>query len=316
MDLRKAEIFKEIQLLRPTLESATKRGLTTAFLLLSFLWGSTPGRGGQTKPAEIDLAPILKKTADYCRMLDASVLDFVCREEVEEKIDASREITNAFNLQRDSGSIGNGSFSEAIRSDFESENRYAYDYQCVRSNRILKEKRILLEINGKKCNDPAAGLRTRSVAYRNPFLCPVNLFAEDLQDCYDFRFAGADLIKDKKVIVVEAVRKSDGAPEPFCLSGKAWIDPETAEIWKVEWTQRPSQGAEVFSRREKLTGGKLRLTTRAEFKTEKNGFRFPSALTIEEAYLNARGRAFIQSVTKVDFKDFRFFTVEVDVRSR
>jgi hypothetical protein len=316
MDLRKAEIFKEIQLLRPTLESAAKLALITAVLLLCFLWGSTPGRGGQTKPAEIDLAPILKKTADYCRMLDASVLDFVCREEVEEKIDASREITNAFNLQRDSNSIGSGSLSGSPRYDFESENRYAYDYQCVRANRVLKEKRILLEINGKKRNLPVAGLQTKSLSYRNPFLCPVNLFSEDLQDSYDFRIAGTDLINDKKVIVVEAARKSDKGSGLLCLSGKAWIDPETAEILKMEWTQNPTEQAEVFSRREKLTGGKLRLTTLAEFKAEKNGFRFPCALTIEEAYLNTRGRAFIRSVTKVDFKNFHFFTVETDVRSR
>jgi len=35
---------------------------------------------------------------------------------------------------------------------------------------------------------------------------------------------------------------------------------------------------------------------------------------LAEAYLNARGRAFVRSTTAVTFRDFKFFTVEVDVK--
>jgi hypothetical protein len=61
-------------------------------------------------------------------------------------------------------------------------------------------------------------------------------------------------------------------------------------------------------------GLKPRLTLTSKFEVAKNGLRFPTRLMVEEAYLNARGRAFIRSTTQVTYKDFKFFTVEVDVR--
>lgn len=286
-----------------------KRRMPAAILFFLFFWNLPPVRGGPMVPDDVDLVSILKKTAAYCRKLDASVLDFFCREEVEETIDLSREMWNSYESHRD----GSGSFSVPTSFKRRSKNRYTYDYQCVRSNRIVKEKRTLLEINQKKRNDRVNSPQTRSVSYRNPFLYPANLFAENVQKEYNFHIAGTDVISDKKVVVVEAIPISGGGSEPRFLTGKAWIDPETAEIWKMECTEKPAERVEVFSKREELNNGKLRLTTRAEFKTEKNSFRFPTILTIEEAYLNVHGSAYIRSVTKVNFVDFHFFTVEIDV---
>ncbi len=59
---------------------------------------------------------------------------------------------------------------------------------------------------------------------------------------------------------------------------------------------------------------KPRITLRTEFSVEKNGIRFPSKLSLEEAYLTERGRVFVRSETNVVYKDFKFFTVEVVVR--
>jgi hypothetical protein len=296
-------------------DGSIKRKMPAVMLFLFFLWSSPPGRGGQTKPTEVDLESILKKTADYCRKLEASILDFICREDVEEEVDPSRELLISTEAQCDLRQIGiPANTSYHIRKY---ENQYVYDYQCTRSNRILHEKRILMELNGKKYHDPNAPLPTTRIAYRNPFLSPVNLFAENFQTGYDFRVVGMDTLKKQKVVVIEVkLKTSVEGPEPPCRFGKAWIVPETADILKIEWTQRPVEGAEVFSRRENLIKGTLRLTSRAEFKTEKNGFRFPSTLAIEEAYLDAYGRAFVRSKTKVVYKDFQFFTVEVDIRGR
>ena len=192
-------------------------------------------------------------------------------------------------------------------------NAFLYDYQCVRANRIIKETRALIELNGRKHNDPDAALMTTSIAYRNALLGPVNLFSDLSQNGYEYRVAGTEKLEKRPVAVIE-VRPKAGAFEPVCLSGKAWVDPKTAEILKIEWTQKPAERAEIFAQREAKIGGKLRLTLRTEFRTEKNGIRFPSKLWIEEAYINDRGRAFVRSETNVTYKDFKFFTVEVDVR--
>jgi hypothetical protein len=45
-----------------------------------------------------------------------------------------------------------------------------------------------------------------------------------------------------------------------------------------------------------------------------HGIRFPSRFSIEEAYLDSGGKKFVRSETTVVYRDFKFFTVEVEVR--
>ena len=47
---------------------------------------------------------------------------------------------------------------------------------------------------------------------------------------------------------------------------------------------------------------------------QKNGIRFPSRLVFEEAYINPRGEKFTRSETTVIYKNYKFFTVEVDIK--
>jgi hypothetical protein len=95
------------------------------------------------------------------------------------------------------------------------------------------------------------------------------------------------------------------------LYGKAWVGDPDGEILKIEWSESRIGRREIFEQRAEKYRLKPRITLRSEFSAEKNGIRFPSTLWIEEAYLNARGRAFIRSTTTVAYKDFKFFTVEV-----
>jgi hypothetical protein len=284
----------------------------TAFAIGIFM-GQAP-RGTSPAPQAVDLEALLGKAAQYCRKLEASILDFVCREEVVEKVDASRDSAKPLVPQYDWNWLAGGSGIVTIRnSRGPARNKFFYDYQCVRENRVIRETRTLTELNGKTHNDPDAPLMTTSIAYRNALLGPVNLFSDLSQNGYEYRVAGTEKLEKRLVAVIEA-RPKAGAFEPVCLSGKAWVDPKTAEILKIEWTQKPAERAEIFAQREEKIGGKLRLTLRTEFHTEKNAIRFPSKLWIEEAYINERGRAFVRSETNVTYKDFKFFTVEVDVR--
>ncbi len=289
-------------------------GVLGTALLLGMALDSGPAQKIQNSPA-VDLDVILKKAADYCRKLETSVLDFVCREEVVEKVDPSRDraqpLVPQYNWNWIRGGSGGGTtISSWVRP---AKNSFIYDYQCVRANRVIRETRTLIGLNGKKRNDPDAPLMTTSIAFRNALLGPVNLFSDLSQNGYEFRLGGTEKIEKRPVAVIEA-KPRPGGLEPLCLSGKAWVDPQTAEILKIEWTQKPAERAEIFAKREEKIKGKLRLTLRTEFRTEKNGIRFPSKLWIEEAYVNERGRAFVRSETNVAYKDFKFFTVEVEVR--
>jgi len=288
-------------------------GIMGAMLFLGIVSGPPPAGTSQTPPA-VDLESILKKAADYCRKLEASVLDFVCREEVVEKVDSSRDTDKPLVLQNEWDWINGGWATNLVyRKVRPAKNTFIYDYQYVRANRVLRETRTLIELNGKKFNEPDAPLMTTSIAWRNALFGSANLFSTLSQRRYSFRIVGTDKFEKRPVLVIEAKPGLDD-PDPFCLSGKAWIDPETVEILKIEWTQKPAERAEIFAQREEKIKGKLRLTLRTEFRAEKNGIRFPSKLSVEEAYINERGRAFVRSETNVVYKDFKFFTVEVEVR--
>jgi hypothetical protein len=126
---------------------------------------------------------------------------------------------------------------------------------------------------------------------------------------YDYTIAGKDKIGKIPVVMIDA-RPKPGAPETTNLFGKAWVDPATSDILKIEWDESRVRHTEPMKAFGERIGYKPRLTIRSEFSAEKNGIRFPTRLIIREAYLNKRGRDFVRSETTVVYKDFKFFTVE------
>lgn len=262
---------------------------------------------------EIDLPALLQKAAEYCRKLEGSIFDFFCREEIEETIDVTLEPIKP-SAPLDEWSYGGGSNRISIAGKVSKvKNSFVYDYQCIRADRVLTEKRTLLKEGREERNVPNAKLELSGLVYFNNLLSPINLFGERNQPDYDYRVVGKEKFEKRPVLVVEAKLKA-GVIEPKCLSGKAWIDPETADILKMELTQKPTGGVEVFAQREAQYDRKLRLTLRTEFSAEKNGIRFPSRLLIEEAYLNKMGRAYVRSKTNVVYTNFKFFTVATESR--
>jgi len=285
----------------------------TAASLLSFLYFGFGFAQPQTSanPKAVDLGALLGKTADYCRKLESSILDFVCLEEIRETIDPTADIMQASNFwgATDRG-WRLGDWTGASRPPKKIKNSYLYDYQCVHSGQAIRETRTLLKENGKKTNVPNAALKTSVVVYGTALMGPVGLLGERFQPHYDFSVIGRDKIENRRVVVVDAKPKPE-APETTNLYGKAWIDPATADILKIEWSESRVGRRQIFEKRGERYKRKPRLTLLSEFRTEKNGIRFPTSLVIEEAYVNEKGKAFVRSTTEVAYKDFRFFTVEV-----
>jgi len=268
---------------------------------------------GAKNVAEIDFPALLSKAAEYCRRLEGSIFDFFCREEINETIDVTLDAnrpTAPMSEWRTFGSSG-ASITLVQGKVRRFRNLFVYDYQCIRANRVLTEKRTLLKEGSVKKNVPNAKLELSGFTYFNSLLSPINLFGEKSQPDYDFSIIGKEKFERQPVLVVEAKLK-DGVTASNCFAGKAWINPETANIVKMELIVRPTGGLEMFTQREAQYKRKLRLTLRSEFSAEKNGIRFPSRILIEEAYLNDMGRAFIRSKTEVVYKDFKFFTVATE----
>jgi hypothetical protein len=267
----------------------------------------------QTAPAD-DLDSILKTLASYCERLENAALDFVCLEEIRETINPlldenppEKSLKDWAYLNRDTSRFRLRKVVQKIK------NSYVYDYQCIRARGEMREMRTLLKENGKKLNEQNAELKTSIVVYGNALLSPVGLFKESFQSHYEYKIAGREKIEGWPALIIDAVPRPD-APETRNLYGKAWVDAKTYDILKIEWSEKRIGRYEIFDKRGERYKRKPRIRLWSEFHAEKNGIRFPSSLFIEEAYLNDRGRAFIRSLTTVVYKNFRFFTVEVEIR--
>ncbi len=271
-------------------------------------------------PVSSSLDDILAKAAEYCRKLESSAFDFVCREEIRETIDPKLDAAQK-GLQLGPGSTnytGPGASNYigptlVISTVRKIKRSFVYDYQCIRAGRAIREIRNQLEENGKRKMVPNAELQTSIVVFGTALLAPVGLFGQRFQPGYDFTIAGRDRIDETAVVIVDAEPKP-GAPASRNLYGRSWIDPATGNILKIEWSEDRVGNFDVFAKRGEAFKRKPRLNIRSEFSAEKNGIRFPSRLSVEETYLKESGKAFVRSKTEVVYKDFKFFTVEFEVR--
>ena len=258
-----------------------------------------------------DLPDILKAAAEYCRRLENSALDFVCLEEITEKINRSREIRADAPGVRYSTRAGETFRKPApVLTPFAT-NTYVYDYQFIRKDGRLKETRTLLEENRKKKTEKNAKLKTINFVYQNALLGPIGVLGERWQPDYDYKITGEESVDGRSVLIIDAIPKAPN-PEIRFLYGKIRIDKQTKDILEISWNQERIGNFEVFEKRGYDYNAEPQISIISEFNIAKNGIRFPSKLKVEEAYLDKSGSKFVRSVTTVTYRDFRYFTVEVD----
>lgn len=284
-----------------------KRVIIISFFILavfSFPIYSQKADSDSTDQAELET--ILKKCADYCERLSNSALFFVCRETIKEEI-----------YQRAPGSVSvrtvTSSGSYTIRRSGGGrnveKNDYVYDYQLIRKENKIKESRILLKENGKKKNEKNAPLKTKIFEHKNIIMGPIGLLSDYWQQYHDYKIVK----KEKKVIVIEAVPKYGQKLNQ--LFGKIWVRKSDFSILKIEWNQQAIENYEKIEEIAKMLKAKPLITMVSEYAFEQKGIRFPSSYSIKEIYISRSGRRFLRSKKTVTYKDYKFFTVEWEVKS-
>jgi len=263
-------------------------------LLLSTQIGNSP------RPT---LDEILQREAEYCRRLELAALDFVCLEDITEKVDQSKDINLVkWRSPRD-------------RPPTSVKRTFLYDFQFIRKGGSIKETRTLLKQNGRDMEVKDAELETGNFVYKNAVLAPVGIFGGRWREAFNYKISGEATVGGRQCLIINAVPKGT-QPEIDFLSGRAFIDKATLDILKIEWSEQKIGNYEAFVKRGERYKMKPRISVTSEFEAEKNGIRFPTRHLIEEAYFGAAGMdspgKFVRSRTTVLYRDFKFFTVSVE----
>ena len=249
---------------------------------------------------EKKLGDILKKCSDYCEKLAQSSLFFVCEETIEEKMFGYNYYSNrSIYTTRNPNKID--------------KNTYLYDYQLIKKGNKIEERRILLEENGKQKYEENAELKTKRFFSRRPIFGPVGLLRKDSQELYDYTILKEDTLEGRKVFVLETKPKTKMKNRPSY--GKIWIDKEDSSILKIETEEESLVGYDILSKKAKKQGLSPILKIAHYYYTKEKGLRFPSMTLFEEAYSGAKlkGKK-IKSTTIITHNNYRFFTVEVEVK--
>ena len=278
-----------------------KRTFVSVLIFIIFSIQVYSQKANSDSTAQVELEAVLKKCAEYSERLVNSVLFFVCKEKITEKISSraaftfiSNDIQGRFRA-----------YSSTAKSIF------IYDYQLYRKGNDIKEQRILIEENGKKKHEENAQLKTRAFRHENIVLGPIGLLSSYWQTFHDYRILKEEKFKGDKTVILEAVLKPEYTFHH--LSGKIWVRKSDFSILKIEWLQQSIKGYDLVEETAKKLGAEPRLTVIAEYGFEKSGIRFPSKYSLDEVYIIKRGRRRHQkSKTVVLYKDYKFFTVETE----
>lgn len=117
-----------------------------------------------------NIEEILAKAGEYCRRLENAALDFVCLEEITERVRQSPQFRYESLLER--ADTNNPGIPRLRVIEKTTKNRYLYEYQLTREKEKSHEGRTLLEKNGKKKNQKDARLETSRLSYENVVFGP------------------------------------------------------------------------------------------------------------------------------------------------
>jgi len=285
-----------------------------ALILAGFFLGSLAGQEVRTPDsASPSLASVLSSAREYCAKLERAAIDFVCVEEVEERLDlslddrASLEQTARAAARDPAAQVATrGSF--VIRRNPKQENTYLYDYQFVRRDKQVEEKRVLLEKNGRKASPKAPVPRLGAFNYSDVLLAPLRLLDERFQSFYSYRLRGLDSISGMDALILEVVPRMTGFSQ--YLGGRIWLKRDNSSVLRIEWDPATFGHYEDIVARAARFKAKPEVRSVTEFDFEKNGIRFPSSDLTEEAYREADEKLFVRARTQVIYKDYKFFSVE------
>ncbi len=263
------------------------------------------------------VAQVLARAGQYGQRLSDAVMDFVCEEKIR---DTHFSLRNNLKTEYDIIMVGREREYPRIVSkiprlvmDPSKTKRinYVCDYQVVRKDGALNERRILLKENRVSFNDPAKLLEDRRIALLSPLFTPLRILLPEKQAAYFFRIREEDTIRGLNVYVLEASPKS--GDEDGIWSAKLWIDKVKFAVLKCEIEGIPVDGYEDILEDCANLNIRPNFITTHEYKLEKEGILFPWRSQVRVGYPDISPEATIpKSDIAFSYDKYRFFTVSSD----
>lgn len=275
------------------------------------------------EPYSAELKRLLAIVAAYCERLSRAALDFVCLESIrsldcalylpETTAAAGAKLTEKATDSKETIAIIGPRRASLPRNPYKTKTyRFICDFQMIRKQGRVEERRILLESNDKSAPKGVAPPDEKRYASLKPLFAPIDMLATDRQGSYEFRLLGRDKIKGLTAAVIEAVARPGASVR--IPAAKIWIDPESSQILRCETQGLPVEGYEFIFEEASRIGISPVGSMMVSYGDEKNGILFPSRVTLLIEYpVNVWGVGKRTRIdTEIRYDKYRFFTVEAE----
>jgi TonB family protein len=257
-----------------------------------------------------DLDPILNEAADYCHRLEEAALNFVCLERIKETIYAGKHLASVLLRRREPQhrKYSPDGMQALLHGNLGERNDYIYDYQLIRKEGRLVERRILTKANEPFMTEGSSFQELKRIYFYKPILGPIGLLSRDSQPEYHYSLSKEELVDGREALVLDA--KPIKVVPGRANYGKLWVDKQDGTVLKMEIEAESLEGYERIQGDYINRGVKPILSIEILFGFENKGLRYPSRILIKEAYsFPGEGRVKVSQIT-VDYDHYRFFSVE------
>lgn len=261
-----------------------------------------------------DLSNILDACADYCNKLTSYALHYICLEKVDEKV---RYVSNEY---VGAGATGNPDLHLGEYQRFElhqlmlknsKKDSYLFDYQLIRSEGKIDEKRIPLGKTGVKRNESDSSLDSRLSFHLQSILVPGHLLGLEQRSFYSYKRSYDEKVRGKMTYVIDISPKQKRSGD--FQRGRVWVEKQNHRILKIELETMFMKGyEEVYEECSKhyLTP---HFTLTHLYEVEKNGIMFPSRSEVRIEYSGLlRSKRELKAEIDTRYSSYKFFTVDVD----
>lgn len=255
-------------------------------------------------PAPAD--SVLRSVAAYCRRLEHAVLDFACRERIQERLSGALQAKAP--ILMDVGPAERGRM--VWRGGGQMNREWIYDYLLLRDRGTFRESRVLLKEDGRDKHVKDAALGTARFQHSSVVLGPIGLLGEEAQKIHSYQVVKEFDLEGEPALILDV---RPGAESASSLYGKAWIRIRDGAVLKIEWEPASISNYRKIVELADALGARPKILFASEYAFEKNGLRFPSAYSVIESYTGVGIGRLILSETEVHYRDYKFFQVQTTV---